>query len=656
MYDLYEKIYDIKDKYDFVYRSRGGELGVKIADDKLNDMYAEMAINVVVRGQSGSMAFIGYDGLGKTSLLNLIMLKVSETDCTGYPAKPLLVRCYDLPAHKGSEFYLSIIESLNNALLKDELIDIRIKQEIGVKCEQCKACPSTLEMKNRLQEIFAELSRKEVCTIIIIDDIHKLTKEICSDTGDKEKAENIKDNFIWLRTLPQNAKVCYIVTSKKCIMDISKEVTDSDFPGIFDEEYIRPFTPKEIRKYLFKCNLPLNKENPGYDIIVKSSGGVPGILRAAVKTFVEAGGEIIDEQEYVRTVAEKCGPILKTCWDYSSIEEQIVLKCLASGEEISGISAEMIEPTLMALKKKNIIRKNDIFVSEVFRCYVRNVPFKKDSVINPGEAVGKDYEVEDDYKEFMQKAIDEAMEKVSQNIEKLGLKLQAAGGDKDPKEIVREALSLPEDLDINKTYHTLLGRSISKVWNKLDEDIRKRLILAERYKDFHYDLDPNKEDTCIKYGKIFERIIKRLVMPVVVMKIQEYHPGFKFRKTNGDMVALDKIPKRKTIGTLDYLLETYVKFAANQNKFNDKKNNDIIRIYEKFEKKLKDILAIRNKCSHDDEDDESETTAVKDSDKAEPVDTDKLELMVNQMLGKDEEDTSGIEYLLQLSELKVHRR
>lgn len=646
MSDLCYKNHPIDDYLDFI----GRESIVKTIYEK------------VINGQQTSLPIVCMDGMGKTSLINYILSEHVLEALMEKKTETLLVRLSDTEPTNAMDFFYTVLNSTRRALTSNKHIHERVKDEFRGIYSRNNNSINLSELKDIIYEAFNMLTENHICTIIIIDDFERMTKCLAENVATPEKKQEAIANFGLLRVLINTTyKARILATSKKSITAISNECSVSGLPNAFASATpLELFNNDEIVSYLINTGLKPEENSLEEKFILNASGRVPAILRStcAVLRDSKKDGYILDEKnysEFVGMVVKHCEPLFDSYWRSISYEAQRYLKHLAIDEGITDIKKSFISVARNSLIEMKLINENGRdFLSEAFRYYAAKAPVINKEAKTPVQAEEKAADMEEAYKEFMQKAIDEAMVKVSQNIEKLGAKFQAAGESKDPKELIKEALTLPGDTDINSIYPTLKGRSVSKVWGKLDEDARRKLILAERYKESFYDADIDQADTCVKYGKIFEGIIKRLVMPVVAQKISEYHIAYKFRKKDGSLVAVDKIPKPITIGTLEYLLGTYVNYASAQDRAKSANNNDIIRIYGGFKNKLQDILSIRNMSSHDEE--ESEPLVNNGNTKAEKVSTVHLDLMVDQMLGKDEKDISGIEYLLMLSEMKIHKR
>ncbi|HCJ56434.1 MAG TPA: hypothetical protein DHV55_02915, partial [Clostridiaceae bacterium] len=325
-----------------------------------------------------SVSIVGYDGMGKSSLLNYIISYFDKSDT-------LMVEIFDSEPADTLAFYQTLFESLEREVEESNNIDINIKYELKEKFFKYENFQEVPILRKTLNDAFYRLRRNGIYTVLVIDDFDRMTK--CINEGKKEDAI---ENFKYLRNLANNnrIKVRYIVTSKKSIEAISDECKVSGLPGIFNNPIkLELLEDIDIKKYILRCISQYQYRISSYEdmLIMRAGGRVPGILKPAVEILLDYKHSKKElnketEAEFMEKAAESCDYIFQSYWKSITYEEQRLLKHIACGEDIFDIKESLLEVARSSSLDMKLLNEDYTFVSEAFMYYVKNA-----------EVVQKDY-------------------------------------------------------------------------------------------------------------------------------------------------------------------------------------------------------------------------------------------------------------------------
>ncbi|MEA4962913.1 ATP-binding protein [Lutispora sp.] len=596
-----------------------------------------------------SVSIVGYDGMGKSSLLNYMISDFDKSDT-------LMVEIFDSEPADTLVFYQTLFESLEREVEESNNIDINIKYELKEKFFKYENFQEVPILRKTLNDAFYRLRRNGIYTVLVIDDFDRMTK--CINEGKKEDAI---ENFKYLRNLANNnrIKVRYIVTSKKSIEAISDECKVSGLPGIFNNPIkLELLEDIDIKKYILRCISQYQYRISSYEdmLIMRAGGRVPGILKPAVEIFLDYKHSKKElnketEAEFMEKAAESCDYIFQSYWKSITYEEQRLLKHIACGEDISDIKESLLEVARSSSLDMKLLNEDYTFVSEAFMYYVKNA-----------EVVQKDYPdmqtIIDNYKasndimrasfEELWKSYDDAKKVL---VDSLSSDAKISSMEFDEREEYNEYISSffkgqfeKYRIDLDQP-ELLQGLNVQKVWPKLDEDIRKQIVQAELLARVYRDTEFDQSPSCNPYCTAFEAIIKRTVLKPLFGAMQYLRPDFEIRKPGKPGKNEDDLQNRIMIGDFKGIMNDYF-FYVQKNFPNSLQFDPIITVYNlKFKTKLDEIHRIRNKCMHWEDTSEGQRIKVEVAD---------LDLLRKQMLDKDEklgkDDMSCIEYLLKLAE------
>lgn len=596
-----------------------------------------------------SVSIVGYDGMGKSSLLNYIISYFDKSDT-------LMVEIFDSEPADTLAFYQTLFESLEREVEESNNIDINIKYELKEKFFKYENFQEVPILRKTLNDAFYRLRRNGIYTVLVIDDFDRMTK--CINEGKKEDAI---ENFKYLRNLANNnrIKVRYIVTSKKSIEAISDECKVSGLPGIFNNPIkLELLEDIDIKKYILRCISQYQYRISSYEdmLIMRAGGRVPGILKPAVEILLDYKHSKKElnketEAEFMEKVAESCDYIFQSYWKSITYEEQRLLKHIACDEDISDIKESLLEVARSSSLDMKLLNEDYTFVSEAFMYYVKNA-----------EVVQKDYPdmqtIIDNYKasndimrasfEELWKSYDDAKKVL---VDSLSSDAKISSMEFDEREEYNEYISSffkdqfeKYRIDLDQP-ELLQGLNVQKVWPKLDEDIRKQIVQAELLSRVYRDTEFDQSPSCNPYCTAFEAIIKRTVLKPLFGAMQYLRPDFEIRKPGKPGKNEDDLQNRIMIGDFKGIMNDYF-FYVQKNFPNSLQFDPIITVYNlKFKTKLDEIHRIRNKCMHWEDTSEGQRIKVEVAD---------LDLLRKQMLDKDEklgkDDMSCIEYLLKLAE------
>ncbi|WP_372996890.1 ATP-binding protein [Lutispora sp.] len=594
-----------------------------------------------------SVSIVGYDGMGKSSLLNHIISDFHKPNT-------LMVEIFDSEPVDTLDFYQTLFESLGREVEESSVIDINLKYELKERFFKYENFQETSVLRKTLNDVFYKLRRSGINTVLVIDDFDRMTK--CINEGNKEDA---LENFKYLRNLSNNnrIKVRYVITSKKSIEAISEECMVSGLPGIFNNPIkLELLEDKDIKKYVFKHLSKYQYRISTYEdeLIRRVGGRVPGILKTAVEVLLDYKKSMNEldssyEAEFFHRVEERCDYIFKSYWKCITYEEQRLLKHLCCGEDISDIKESILEVAKLSCQDMKLLNEDDTFVSEAFMNYVKKAEVNKDTEEDIQGAIDilkKSNEIIKVSLEELWGAYDIAKKVM---IEKLTTDSKIGAMDFEKREEYNQYISTyfkdqfeKYDMDIDRC-ELLDGMSIQNVWDRLDSDIKKQIIQAELLSHVYRDTGFDQSPSCNPYCTAFEAIINRKALKPVIQAMQKLHPEFEIKKPSKFDNSDDGLPNTMMIGEFRTLLNDYF-FYIKYNYRDELKTDPILKVYElKFKGKLTDINEIRNACMHWEDINKGEKTSGRKI-----LDVSHLDLLRKQMLGKD--DISCVEYLLKLAD------
>ena len=596
-----------------------------------------------------SVSIVGYDGMGKSSLMNYIIADFHNSNT-------LMVEIFDSEPTDALVFYQTLFESLEREVKENNNIDINIKYELKEKFFRYENFQEIPLLRKALNDAFRSLTRHGIYTVLVIDDFDRMTK--CINEGKKEDAI---ENFKYLRNLANNnrIKVRYIVTSKKSIEAISEECTVSGLPGIFNNPIkLELLEDIDIKKYILRNISEYQYKISNYEdlLITRVGGRVPGILKPAVEILMDYKHANIEldkesEAEYISKVKERCEHIFQSYWKSITYEEQRLLKHIACGEDISDLKESLQEVARSSSLDMKLLNEDGTFVSEAFMYYVTKAAvIQKDN--QDIEAIIDNYKISNNIMraslEELWKSYDNAKKVMLDN---LSSDKKISSMEFEEREDYNQYISNNfkeqfEKYGLDMEQCQLLdGLSVQSVWSKLDTDIRKQIVQAELLSHVYRDTGFDQSPSCNPYCTAFEAIIKRTVQKPLLSAIQYLRPDFEIRKPGKHNKTEDDMLNKMMIGDFKTILNNYF-FYVQKNFPNTMQFDPIITVYNlKFKNKLEEIHKIRNKCMH------WEDTSLGQRIKVEVAD---LDLLRKQMLDKDgklgKDDMSCIEYLLKLAE------
>ena len=280
-----------------------------------------------ISGQD-SVSIVGYDGMGKSSLLSYIISNFNKDNT-------LMIEIFDSEPSTALDFFKTLFDSVEIEIEDNNKIDINLKYQLKEKFSSCRDHEKTTELKKTLNSVFSKLHRQGINTILVIDDFDRMTK--CINEGNREDAV---ENFKFLRNLANNntIRVRYIVTSKKSIEAISEECTVSGLPGIFNNPIkLELLEITDVKKYILRRLSQYQYRINSYEdeLIIRVGGRVPGILKAAVDILIDyknpeknkgTSNELNsnNELEFMQEVEKTCDYIFKSYWKCITYEEEII--------------------------------------------------------------------------------------------------------------------------------------------------------------------------------------------------------------------------------------------------------------------------------------------------------------------------------------------
>jgi len=596
-----------------------------------------------INGQD-SVSIVGYDGMGKSSMLDHIIKNFHEPNT-------LVVEIFNSEPQDTLDFYQFLFECLVREVEESNVIDIELKNKLKEKFFNQVNFNEIFSLRKTLNDAFRNLKNSGINTVLAIDNFDRMTK--CINEGKKNDA---LENFKYLRNLHNNSsmKVRYIVTSKKSIEAISDECMASGFPGIFNNPIkLELLEDRDIKKYIFRRLSLYGFSISDYEdeLITRAGGRVPGILEKSVDILLEYKKKSIElnsnyEEEFLQKVEERCDHIFKSCWKCITYEEQRLLKHLCCGEEISDVKEQILEVGRLSCKDMKLLNEDDTFVSEAFMHFV-----EKAEVIKTAKGSGTSEEDMEELYAILEE-IKESVKKLrdSHNDEKKDM------GEKQTTDINTSAMGFADKEEYNQyiiSYFTnqfekygmdvdncklLKGMSVEKVWDRIDEDIRKQIIQAELLSHVYRGTGFDQSPSCNPFCTAFEAIINRKVLKPVIYAIKKLHPEFEITERSKDGYDENGLPKTLMIGQFRTILQNYYYYIKDHHSYKFR-TDPILKIYDiKFSEKFKEISIIRNKCSHwEDVNGQKNELNVSDLDK-----------LRTKMLGIG--GTSCIEYMLKLAD------
>ncbi|HHY77236.1 MAG TPA: ATP-binding protein [Clostridiales bacterium] len=639
-------------------------------EDVINRIYDR------INGQD-SVSIVGYDGMGKSSLLRYIISNFKKDNL-------LMVEITDSEPSTALDFYKSLFDCVEIEIEENDRIDINLKYELKEEFSGCKDHESIAELKKTLNSVFYKLRSRGIDTILVIDDFDRMTK--CINEGNREDAV---ENFKFLRNLANNNKrrVQYIVATKKSIEAISEECRVSGLPGIFNNPIklellevtdVKKYILKRLSQYQYRINSHEDK------LIFRVGGRVPGILKEAMDILIDNKnpeknkGTVKEvnsdnEAEFIQEVEKRCDYIFRSYWKCMTYEEKRLLKHLCCNEDISDIEESLQQSARYSCQDMGLLNEDDTFVSEAFMNYVKRAEVKRDE--NGDTESEEDKEVGQRMKEAMDalKTSNDILKDSFQElwnaydfakkvmIEKLTADKRIKALEFADKEEYNRYISDYFKRQFEKysmdteNCELLKGMSVQNIWDRIDEDIRKQIVQAELLSYVYRDTGFDQSPSCNPYCTAFEAIINRKALQPVMKAMQMLHPEyllFELRKLGHNEGGL---PATMMIGQFRSLVKDYYFYMMEQ--FKDECEKDpILKIYNKdFAKKLTDIHLTRNKCMHWEDMDSVRKT---DEDKKEYIselhlkkkslDVSDLDRLRSNLLGQ--ESTGCIEYMLQLAD------
>lgn len=614
-----------------------------------------------ISGQD-SVSIVGYDGMGKSSLLSYIISNFNKDNT-------LMIEIFDSEPSTALDFFKTLFDSVEIEIEDNNKIDINLKYQLKEKFSSCRDHEKTTELKKTLNSVFSKLHRQGINTILVIDDFDRMTK--CINEGNREDAV---ENFKFLRNLANNntIRVRYIVTSKKSIEAISEECTVSGLPGIFNNPIkLELLEITDVKKYILRRLSQYQYRINSYEdeLIIRVGGRVPGILKAAVDILIDyknpeknkgTSNELNsnNELEFIQEVEKTCDYIFKSYWKCITYEERRLLKHLCCNEDISDIKESLQQVARFSCQDMNLLNEDNTFVSEAFMNYVKKAEVEKDD--NPDIKIEEDKYGEQD----MQKAIDAL--KASNDImrtsfEELWKAYNVA------KKVMIEKLAMDEKINVmdfaereeynqyisnyfknqfekfgmgTDSCELLEGMSVQKVWDRLDTDIREQIIQAELLSDVYRDTGFDQSPSCNPYCTAFEAIINRKAVQPVIKAMQKLHPEYIDNQLKNLGYDKKELSITMMIGEFRRLLQDY-HFYIKDNFSNQFTTDPILNVYDfDFFKKFTVIHKIRRKCMHWEDIGEG---------KKHSLDVKDLDSLRTEMLGIG--GISCIEYMLRLADV-----
>ncbi|MDD4835359.1 MAG: ATP-binding protein, partial [Lutispora sp.] len=126
-----------------------------------------------------SVSIVGYDGMGKSSLMNYIIADFHDSNT-------LMVEIFDSEPTDALVFYQTLFESLEREVKENNNIDINIKYELKEKFFRYENFQDIPLLRKTLNDAFRSLTRHGIYTVLVIDDFDRMTK--CINEGKKEDA------------------------------------------------------------------------------------------------------------------------------------------------------------------------------------------------------------------------------------------------------------------------------------------------------------------------------------------------------------------------------------------------------------------------------------------------------------------------------------
>ncbi|MEN1760065.1 ATP-binding protein [Anoxynatronum sibiricum] len=618
---------------------------------------------------SNSMALIGEDGTGKSSLMQYLALWETREKLLDTGIQNLVVPMNHGGARDFREFLLLFHEAIYEAIRTCPIMSDEVKTYSRHIYDEL-AEDRERRLASQLKDILQRLYEEEVVTVIMLDDIDQLTRRLGKGTGDQQRRELAERSFAFLRSLVGNTTmdVRYLTTSRKAIESVSRECAESGFSGVFMSESLSLFTSEEGKTYMERCGLTLKEKDQEW--LMRVSGGIPGLLRSACRSWEEQaptdeGQEAVEA--FHHKVAKDAHGILRTHWESSDEEEKELFRKLAGGElKISRRSPvpEAMEPAFRLALERKLLQEDGTFTSEVFRWFVEKETPLLERQEGHGNRTSEWKEAMELYRKSAQMQ-QESAEKVEQAYQLLLEQTQmllnrfastVAGDELIRKTNARETLTDEEKETYNRHVvnlfrqyvhinaadlampPTLKNRVSRDLWEGLNESVRQSLLEAEMLRTIYTETDNDQSPVGVLYGTLAETVMNQIAFQGLRRLPMMQRSG----KT------LEREGKEKPVaqwesiylGNLKYILgictEEVYKSGDRRlmNQLKAIRNND-------FDARLDTVRTIRNRCSH-------EKKTAEDR-----VSREDLDIMRDALLGNYGEDTGLLADLIHLGELRA---
>lgn len=606
----------------------------------------------IFSGNRNSIAIIADDGMGKSSLINYIYLEETQKKLIDDYEKNLLVLINNAEPTSFEDFFFMLHEAIHDNIQLSSFLSDEIKkesEEIFSGEKGVLTAKSIFELKNLLNRLLYFLYKNNITTTIIIDDIDKMTKAIGDRDTTAKKRQIAKESFKYLTSKANDIRKCdirYIITSKKPLKSISKECYESGFPGIFENETLELFSDEEIDIYISKSNMDPAKDR--HDIVRKTSGGFPGLLRSACKVmaeFEEKGEKITDEEEYLRRVVSDAVSILESQWNVSSFREKKMYKAIADGENVK-LNHDWNTELETGMERK-ILNEDGKFRAKAFYYYVKNIALldeeSEEALQEQNKILAESHKIKEDAINMHKKTLNMLYEQNKQlfskfiaedtRIKKYNNEILNRESKKEYNEYVKDVFQKYMSVNISQTetIGTLENRISPSVWTVIGKEHQRLIVEAELLFNVYRETDNDQSPVGVLYGKVLESLINKIVFP----KLKSI-PLIR----NSDII-LTKDGETRRLVEWDSIYIGNLRYVMNQCRYRFEQDytlrNKFREIYTfDFQNKLENIRLIRNKCDHE---------------KKEPTDKvtpDDIEVMRNALFGIRKEDTGIIEAVVKL--------
>ena len=265
-------------------------------------------------GEPQSVSIVGERRIGKSSLLRAVLRR-----------KERLLRRPD-------EFVFAYLDLHEKVHGDTSHFFAALMEEIALRLQDSQLSKTTPSYEN-IRSLVARVDRTGVKLVLVLDEFEAITQN-----------QNFTVEFFsFLRSLPNNYSVSFIVSSAREIQDLchSKEVSGSPFFNIFHKLNLGSFTPEEAAQLIAEPSRAAGYAlEPYAPAILRVGGCFPFFLQLACCTFFESHNESHGQAEpdlnhiWSKFYEQALGHFVYV-WDHLNDRERMTCIKISSHQELN---------------------------------------------------------------------------------------------------------------------------------------------------------------------------------------------------------------------------------------------------------------------------------------------------------------------------------